>query len=657
MSQDWELPDEQQGRPALAALVAFGLALAVFLLCRLAFVSLYEAEDDIIMKMHAAGVGVADEPSPFLMWSHYAYGKLLASLYRMNGDVNWYGVAHALIHLLAVSALCFSLLRLSFRRRTVLLLLLFLVAFDIVYWRIPQFTVTAFLAAMSGVFVFLGALQRTGRISWPAFAFGLFMIVLATFVRDHAAALALLVTSPVFVAQLIRRRDLATLGRVALFCGLAGSLVLGLTAHNRQHYENDPSWAGFWEFNSVRGVFHDTDHVHYTPATRPVFDDVGWSRNDFEMLTTWFYTDPERFSLEKMKRVVDGCKAAATTPSSTAESPSRHGDAPPSDLNAEQFGIRVQIVRLFSKHEFPYMVAALLVALFYVRWNGGRLLFLSCAGLSVVAITLLLVRNFKLPPRVLYPLMGFSTMSILFCAIGPPVRRPRWPVWARALPLALFAFVAIPLALLDHHTSSRDVRALNAGFSEAFARLDPDPGDLYALWGPTFPLDAIDADSSLAFMRDFKCVGLWYEQRHGPAQRRLAEYGIDDLYRALYERDNVFLMAHKGELRLLFEYVREHYDVQLLGMQTFHADLPRLTHTPPGSYHSRDRSLLVWKLRRFDTESASAEQHVEAARILVDIGDRKGAIACYRKAVEQRPDQDAPRAELVALLGSGRFED
>jgi hypothetical protein len=53
------------------------------------------------------------------------------------------------------------------------------------------------------------------------------------------------------------------------------------------------------------------------------------------------------------------------------------------------------------------------------------------------------------------------------------------------------------------------------------------------------------------------------------SRRRLEAFGMNDVYRALYERDNVLLFSDPEGNRLLGAYLAEHYGVRLGGKIAF----------------------------------------------------------------------------------------
>src|SRR5262249_8012978 len=67
----------------------------------------------------------------------------------------------------------------------------------------------------------------------------------------------------------------------------------------------------------------------------------------------------------------------------------------------------------------------------------------------------------------------------------------------------------------------------------------------------------------------FKAVAFLWLTPTPLTNRRLAEFGIGDVYRALYERRDVVLLSNPLGNRLLAAYLAEHHGVRLGGRVVF----------------------------------------------------------------------------------------
>jgi hypothetical protein len=93
---------------------------------------------------------------------------------------------------------------------------------------------------------------------------------------------------------------------------------------------------------------------------------------------------------------------------------------------------------------------------------------------------------------------------------------------------------------------------------------------LFVLWGAALPYEGlIHPLQTLTLSPDFKAIGLTLLARTPLTRDRLAQFKITDLYQALYQRKDVFLVSDELYNRLLAAYLAEHYGVRLGGKVVF----------------------------------------------------------------------------------------
>src|SRR3990172_968924 len=126
--------------------------------------------------------------------------------------------------------------------------------------------------------------------------------------------MAVLTAIPVALI-LIRHFSRATLFPCGVALFAAATLVAAAFAYDRWVYEHDPNFSGFRDFNQVRRVFNDLRWTSYTPATAPIFSQVGWTENDHAMISCWYYDDPQIYSEAKLNTIahVHSWKASRLT--------------------------------------------------------------------------------------------------------------------------------------------------------------------------------------------------------------------------------------------------------------------------------------------------------------------------------------------------------
>ena len=194
----------------------------------------------------------------------------------------------------------------SIRRRLAIYLVYYAIV-ELLFLNTMQFTTTAFLAAQAGLFL-LWLAAPTGD---PAIR------------RVDARARCGCRTARLGRADSSRRTGDGAGGRsaahhlpgegdrrsallpsaIAVACGAV--VIVVAVSYDRAAYDSDPRWRGFFDFNQLRVKFTDYRWTSYTPQTASVFSSVGWTKNDHAMMTHLFFDDPQLYSEQNLRTIVE----------------------------------------------------------------------------------------------------------------------------------------------------------------------------------------------------------------------------------------------------------------------------------------------------------------------------------------------------------------
>ena len=118
--------------------------------------------------------------------------------------------------------------------------------------------------------------------------------------------------------------------------------------------------------------------------------------------------------------------------------------------------------------------------------------------------------------------------------------------------------------LAEALSGSRAADRQNGELRTALAQLKPVPSQTFVAWSTLFPYEAILPLERHEYLKDFRVVAVAAFNQSPVQHRMLAAQSIDDLHRALFEREEVFLISRYGEAfhgKLLTKYLAEHYGV------------------------------------------------------------------------------------------------
>ncbi len=292
-------------------LVAFIFTSLAAIFANIILTPFYSSNDDVVMRMIAEGrLSEFFGPNEKLIFISQLYGYILKFLYSHFPNIYWYD----LIFFLLMFITCIIILRISYAMTQIFLqkiiasILIFLIF--IIYFSTYQFTIIAgltFCTAFSLIIYFSSPYYKHQK-NLPILAAIAGFVLISGLVRYQFFPIfilfALLCSAPLFFLYLDRKRFL--LGMSACLLGIIFASAAFLW--DRNNYSKNDEWKYFWEFEKYRINFTDYDPLYITYPKEEVNEklaNIGWTPQEYMLLSHWIYANPEIYSLEKMKELSD----------------------------------------------------------------------------------------------------------------------------------------------------------------------------------------------------------------------------------------------------------------------------------------------------------------------------------------------------------------
>lgn len=527
------------GRRFLLGILLISVLYCLFFLL---LVPKYATNDDVKLTMIASGTSIVSRPDEHLLFTNVIAGQILKRLYIMGPDVPWYGIYIFSVHAVSTFCLLYCIASSGLSLTRFVFFLSFFLIVQMKFLIDPQFTTTAFMAALSGVFMFACSLQDEKTNAGMLTASGVLLFI-SSLIRMEM----LMLTSLLFLPMLVMETKGNCSGRKKVisvfFIGITAIAAFGAYRYNAVYYYCDPRWKGFYEMNGLRAQITDYGSVVYNSETKRHFDEVGWSRNDYLMFSNWFFADKALYAPERQSGLLSHFKNRwRWKPFSEA--------APP-------------IKKMLGDPSFLLMTGLAVTGLFYCR--GRR-------HLEVIAPTFILTAALigymaffmKLPSRVYSPIAAFLAFQAVFFVnksidLQSPMRARRWLGAATILLLLLLSFVRVYACY-----TAADTRLANR--NSLIDMLDNlrSPGRLVVSIADSFPFEmALLPFDSLKKFRGLDIYWTGYILNTPLPDVQLERFGITDIYTALYMNDNLVLVSRRELLALYATFVKEHYDHEI----------------------------------------------------------------------------------------------
>lgn len=502
-------------------LVCAGATLALFATGLLLFEPFWESNDDVGMSMLAHGYGVAKSPTPAILFQNVLVGYLLQVLPTIGGVLPYSWVQLALM-LVSGWALLYFVVRSggSFG--------LTVVALALVYARFiaaPQFTITAGMATAAGI---LACFSYMRSPSLPVLVAGTLLVIAGYLVRVEECLFLVLVALPLVPWHKLSlgRSELVTAGLVLAFLTFA-------TLLDRQHYATD-DWAAYIAMDPWRTQLTDFNFSQQILKHPEQMRTHGFSANDIQLISSWFYVDPEVAEPERLQALFSDLPAET-----------RYADNLYRGWSA--------VASLAHPTIAPLLIAAIVLSLLSRCWLKALLawgVFIAViAGFGLAGRPGVLHTYFPVPVLLLF--------AALECRLRPWVSQPM----VRVVPLTiLVAMLALMLEVNITENRSLQERSRTARADVLLL----DRSKTYVVWGALFPAELVFPVLERDTERfDFPQFGLGWESLTPTAIQSFDAMPWRNIAdRFAHDRD-IPVIASKANIALLTIYCREHHNGQL----------------------------------------------------------------------------------------------
>lgn len=285
-------------------LTAVGANLLFFLFALLFCEIKYETSDDYVMSTIMAGA-YTGTPNPHMIFINILWGYILLPFYNLLPQISWYLISQLFLCFCSFVAVTYLLLKKLDTIMAIMLFVLFITFFSNDVYIVVQFTKTAILTVMAGSILFLDALFYEGQHNKKQLIVGGGLVFAGSLIRFNVIYIAggfLLILLLVEVIKLIYYKKCKRIGKVAFAGAILIGLVIGAKGVDQLIYNQSPEYKYFRTYGEARGNIIDKRDDGYE-ACAEEYQKIGISENDYRMLQTWNFADPDFFTLERIQKV------------------------------------------------------------------------------------------------------------------------------------------------------------------------------------------------------------------------------------------------------------------------------------------------------------------------------------------------------------------
>lgn len=307
----------------LRLLAAFLLNAAVLLVLLCCFTPRFETNDDVLMSKFVDGQMA--EKSAYIPFINIIQGFLLKLLYTVGGEgLNWYSIAMYALVLSAFTAMTWVLLMRFRPLGAWSMAAVILMTVGVNSYLYPCFSKTCAVAVAGGLCLMLYAMgDGTERSKRLPLVLGMLMAVLGFLWRYEEFFAVAALMAPVGLVVLLdlpgkcrgacAKQQLRRVWHYIRPFLLLVLVVLALYGFDRLMW-NQGAYKDFTQFNRSRHLLMDYDCIPDYDQMQQVYDGLDMDENAVYFLKNWSFYDTEKFSLEKIRSLLDARNSVIQKP-------------------------------------------------------------------------------------------------------------------------------------------------------------------------------------------------------------------------------------------------------------------------------------------------------------------------------------------------------
>ncbi len=377
--------------------VAF-INLIIFGVSNLIFDIKYEQVDDFFI--YGLYSGLDGTYNIHGIYIHPIICFILSLFFRILPMINWHTMFLLLMQFICFTIIGTLIIRKNNSKTAYLLYVLFASVCYTSLLELIQYTSVAALLILTAFFVMMDYIERKKHGKKYIICYVvLFIIGIMTRMQS------LLIIAPFFalyfifnIILLIRKRvDKEKLIKIVKHYLIFTSLTVLVYVSNIIIYNSNETYRNYMEYNDLRSTLHDVSFIVY-PLNKEIFDEIGWSENDYYLFYTFNYGDENVYSKENLQKIIDYKKSNNTL----------------YDFDFKLKDFEEDFIDQMT-NTYPYIIimffGSFLIAIYTNKEKRGYIIAIFLVTLAVNSIFIIINRNVH---RVIIPEYILGTAMLLY---------------------------------------------------------------------------------------------------------------------------------------------------------------------------------------------------------------------------------------------------
>ena len=288
-------------------MIVIFINLIIFGMTNILFDIKYEQVDDfIIYNLYSGLDGTYNIHGVYI---HPIICLIIGIFYRICSTINWHS-----IFLLSMQFICFTVIGNIILKKhnngiAVVLYTIFASVFYVTMLMLIQYTSVAALLILTSLIMLIDILEKNNeeKIKYIIGIYVLYTIGIMT--RMQSLLIIIPFFGLYFIINLIKYKFQKQITKDTVIKMLKYYLIyviitIVVYVSNIIIYNSDEVYKNYMEYNDIRTTLHDIIPLDYG-ENKEIFDEVGWSKNDYYLFYTFNFGDENIYSKEKLQKILD----------------------------------------------------------------------------------------------------------------------------------------------------------------------------------------------------------------------------------------------------------------------------------------------------------------------------------------------------------------
>jgi len=514
-----------------ALFISLAINAIIFGMFFLFFTPCFDTVDDAIMLLTASGV-TTGTPSEYVIYSNVIVGLALKFLYLHASNIRWYPIYLYLAHFIAMTVILCSIIRRKPDWPAVFHYLGLFIIFEMPLLMRLQFTSAASALALGGFCLFITTLDSRGGKAAAYLVIASALVAGGGLIRIDSVYLLAFLAAPVLLTLMIGKSR----RQAVVFVLLSAVLLTALACFDDAYYMKDPQWAKYHQYQIIRDKLHGYPKLDYNERNRPVFDHVGWSKNDERIFAHGFNFDQTVYSIEKITYVEKNAH------------------------NWRNLSDTIKTLKEPLKANLPPIIATLVYLIFLAMGIGKERRGLICAqALTAVLICIWLSHTARLPDRVFLPVLLFLSLTSLVESVSATAEKPSPQNKYLVVIVVALLTCLLGAQVFSAASQSRTNRTDQIYYYKILAGLPRGADDLILMRGSVLPIGRTPPFSDLNEYRGLHLLFIDHLINSPLNAETLSRFHQTSLLSAINSDKHLFMLSRDQFIPIFYRYFAEHH--------------------------------------------------------------------------------------------------